>query len=407
MGKFRSTLRRLPFLSRANHQARRLRHQKLFRKHTSSSSKNPFGLIKKFRKHNVASHSFSDIHLNLTNRCKFLQKKLVGLTLVLGVLVTTGHNFSINQARGASSDFTVDDTYAILAGNIDDTPSVTEGGFFLNTSGSESTSGRVGVNGTITYQVQPGDSVSAIASRFGIDSDTVLKVNNISNANRIRVGQELVILPVKGLLHTVKSSDTVETLATKYKVEPSVIIEQNNLDTEEPLLVADTKLIIPGGKVAAPVRTNNDRYIASINSNTGSTVHELGAMPDVSTPATGKLLWPTSGRITQYYHRGHYAIDVASRDKPMIVASKGGTVITASTGWNGGYGNHVIIDHGDGMQTLYAHCDYLSVAVGDEVEEGEVLGRMGNSGRVYGATGIHLHFEVRVNGIKQNPLAYL
>lgn len=118
-------------------------------------------------------------------------------------------------------------------------------------------------------------------------------------------------------------------------------------------------------------------------------------------------MWPTSGMISQYYRAGHYAIDISNREKPMVVASKAGTVTTAANGWNGGYGNYVIIDHGDGMQTLYAHCDYLTVEVGDTVDAGDVIGRMGNTGRVYGATGIHVHYEVRVNGTKQNPLAYL
>jgi murein DD-endopeptidase MepM/ murein hydrolase activator NlpD len=125
-------------------------------------------------------------------------------------------------------------------------------------------------------------------------------------------------------------------------------------------------------------------------------------------PTVGKVfIRPTRGIITQGYKRGHYALDIADASKPPVWAAGSGTVIKASSGtWGGGYGNHVIIDHGNGMQTLYAHLDYLDVSNGDYVSQGAVIGRMGRTGRVYGRTGIHLHFEVRKNGVKQNPAAY-
>ncbi len=309
------------------------------------------------------------------------------------------HSVSSTEAFNANNELSVDETYAVLAsgGENDDLLSVTEGGFFMRGNLENTNDNRVGVNGVLKYTVQPGDSVSMIAQNFGIDSDTVLAVNSLSNANSLRIGQDLLILPVSGLLHKIQTTDTIASIAKKYEVEPEKIVEQNNLVIDE-ALTAGQEIIIPGAKRKVIPTT----YIASSYSGSRS----VGAMPD-TTNNTGKLLWPTSGKITQYYHSGHYAIDIGNRSMPMIVASRRGTVITAATGWNGGYGNYVIIDHGDGMQTLYAHQDYLSVAVGDTVEAGDVLGRMGNSGRVYGATGIHLHYEVRVNGVKKNPLAYL
>jgi len=113
------------------------------------------------------------------------------------------------------------------------------------------------------------------------------------------------------------------------------------------------------------------------------------------------------GSITNGYKAGHYAIDIADRSKPAVWAAGGGTVVKASSGtWGGGYGNHVIIDHGNGVKTLYAHLDSLNVYDGQAVSQGDVIGIMGNTGRVYGATGIHLHWEVIDNGVKKNPTLY-
>ena len=120
------------------------------------------------------------------------------------------------------------------------------------------------------------------------------------------------------------------------------------------------------------------------------------------------LIWPTikKARLTQGYRRGHYAVDIAIRSKAPIFAAASGKVIKAAYGWNGGYGNVVIVDHGNGMQTLYGHNEKLYVTVGQYVEQGQTIAWMGRSGRVYGPTGIHLHFEVRINGVKYNPMNF-
>jgi murein DD-endopeptidase MepM/ murein hydrolase activator NlpD len=112
--------------------------------------------------------------------------------------------------------------------------------------------------------------------------------------------------------------------------------------------------------------------------------------------------------ITQYYHPGHYALDIQTKgDIRPIFAAEAGTVIRAETGWNGGYGNVIEIDHGNGVVTLYGHNEVLYVQKGDVVTRGQEIAKMGHTGRVYGATGIHTHFEVRVNGVKKNPMLYL
>ncbi|MFA5855091.1 MAG: M23 family metallopeptidase [Candidatus Gracilibacteria bacterium] len=122
---------------------------------------------------------------------------------------------------------------------------------------------------------------------------------------------------------------------------------------------------------------------------------------------------PTEGLLTQGYHDGHLAVDIAKKDESgvgvstPILAVKNGTVIEVSTGtYGGGYGNHITLDHGNGVQTFYAHCAEVYVEVGDAVSQGQVIANTGNTGRVYGVTGIHLHFELIVNGEKVNPFDY-
>ena len=113
------------------------------------------------------------------------------------------------------------------------------------------------------------------------------------------------------------------------------------------------------------------------------------------------------GKISKGYRGGHYALDIADRSKPPVWAAASGTVVTASTGtWGRGYGNYVVIDHGDGIQTLYGHMDSVNVYAGQVVSQGDVVGIMGNTGRVYGVTGIHTHWEVIINGVKVNPINY-
>lgn len=121
----------------------------------------------------------------------------------------------------------------------------------------------------------------------------------------------------------------------------------------------------------------------------------------------GQLSFPTIGIITQSFSGNHPALDIGNPEKPGVWAADAGTVILAKEGWNGGYGNYVKIDHGDGSVTLYAHLEEFYVTEGESVASGQVIGKMGNSGNTQGPTGIHLHFEVRQNGQNLNPSKYL
>jgi murein DD-endopeptidase MepM/ murein hydrolase activator NlpD len=142
-------------------------------------------------------------------------------------------------------------------------------------------------------------------------------------------------------------------------------------------------------------------------------VPSVVSAPPVQAPETdvtvGVLQKPCSAACfpTQYYHPGHYAIDMQERGGGPIFAAEAGTVIRADYGWNGGYGNVVEIDHGNDLITVYGHNKELGVKVGDTVSRGQKIADMGNTGLVYGKTGIHVHFEVRLKGVKKNPLLYI
>lgn len=274
---------------------------------------------------------------------------------------------------------------------------ITEDGFLLKPALNSTEGDRSTANEIFAYEVEPGDTLSSLAQRFGIKKETLIMENNLWNINHLRTGMTLNILPVDGISHVIKKGDTVGKIAKKYEVEVEDIVRQNQLEDEE-VLLADSALIIPGGKksVIPPVV------------NYGSSAPANPTIYSYSGGGSGRLIWPTLGsaKLTQGFHGGHYAIDIGNRSKGPIFAAAGGKVIKATYGWGGGYGNHVIIDHGNGMQTLYAHNEKLYVTNGQYVDQGQTIGWMGRSGRVYGPTGIHLHFEVRINGVKYNPMNF-
>lgn len=247
----------------------------------------------------------------------------------------------------------------------------------------------------ITYVVQEGDTISHIAELFSVNTNTILWENKIGPRDFIKPGQELVILPVTGVTHTIARGDTLNAIAARYRAKSEDILEINKLADASELAVG-AKIVIPDGipppapTPAAPARSG------------------LANLTDIfkSAPATpGRFNWPTTARrITQYF-RGwrHTGIDIGNKTGQPIYAADDGVVITS--GWNnGGYGNYIIIDHGNGVHTLYAHNSKNGVSVGDRVSKGDVIGAIGSTGR---STGPHVHFEVRTNGSRVNPLDYL
>ena len=277
-----------------------------------------------------------------------------------------------------------------------------DSGYIVKINPQTEQSNRIGLTDYAVHTVESGESLSVIAARYGVSSDTIMWENNIGNANSLRIGQSLLVPPVDGIGYEVKAGDTLDKIASKYSIEADAIIAQNVLD--ESVIQKGQQLFLPGAKPLAPPVSVANSYR---NVNSYSNVR-VNAPSSDATPAIGKMfIFPTRGGVTQGYHGGHRALDIADRSKPPIWAGASGVVEKVSTGtWGGGYGNHVIINHGNGVKTLYGHMDAVSVSVGQQVSQGDVLGIMGNTGRVYGVTGIHLHWEVIVNGVRQNPYNY-
>jgi len=247
-------------------------------------------------------------------------------------------------------------------------------------------------NDILSYVVQPGDTVFGIADKFNIRPETIMWSNPEleKNPDLLRIGDKLVILPVNGVYHLVKKGDTLEKIAKKYKVKVEDIVNYswNQLESADAQLTPGAHLIVPGGKKPYVARTVS--------------VYR-GKVPNTAKRGTGAFIWPASGTITQGYWHSHRAIDIASWIGNKVVASDSGYVIFA--GWDRtGYGNLIIIDHGNGYRTYYAHLSAIFVRVGDSVARGTRIGSVGSTGH---STGPHLHFEIRYRGVQRNPLGFL
>lgn len=247
-----------------------------------------------------------------------------------------------------------------------------------------------------TYSVTSGDTLSSIAERFGLNITTILWENKLSLSSTLRIGQELTILPVNGIRHTIKNGDTIESLARRYSADAEKILAFNALKSTAPLRLA-TDLIIPDGRPLyeppAQPRTRLARIERFITSRIQQPARRLGQM-----------LWPTPlRRLTQYFSWRHPGIDIKGAMGSPVYAASEGTVSEA--GWNrGGYGNQVILTHTDGKRTRYAHLSRINVKAGEGVRQGEIIGLVGSTGR---STGPHLHFEVIAGGRRLNPLGVL
>ena len=252
--------------------------------------------------------------------------------------------------------------------------------------------------GIITYTVQAGDTIETIAARFKLLPSTLVWSNQeVENQpDQLSIGQVLYILPVDGIWYEVQSDDTIGDIADKYKVTSEDIVNYplNNLGGGANLL-AGTKIVIPNGVKAAAV--------AAVASSSSGGYSSYGSSAAVNPAASGNFMWPTQGSLTQYFGVYHSGIDIAYAVGIPIAAADGGYVSYA--GWdNTGYGYEVLINHGNGFTTRYAHLSQFYVDAGQPVARGQVIAAMGSTGN---STGPHLHFEVIYGGVPQNPLFYL
>ena len=247
------------------------------------------------------------------------------------------------------------------------------------------------------YKVENGDTLSSIAEKKGVSTDTIKWANDLTS-DTIKPEQILKILPVTGVSHEVKTGDTLESVAKKYSAEQQAIVDFpfNDVPDDFKLRVGQL-LIVPDGsppELKAPPKPKvQPQYLA-----------QGPASPAFNAPFGASFIWPTGGQITQYYAWYHPGIDIANRAAPGVAASDGGVVVVA--GWPDaqGYGNRVVVDHGNGYRSLYAHLSNIYVSVGQTVSRGQLVGQMGSTGR---STGTHLHLEIHYKGVPINPLAIL
>jgi LysM repeat protein len=278
-------------------------------------------------------------------------------------------------------------TVGLLAAALNPDPNPAKGGGDIAVVGGAALLSETGPAGTLAdieenqsaaisiYVVREGDTLSGIAKMFGVTTNTIAWANDVSRG-LIRPGQTLIILPISGVRHTVAKGDTLQSIAKKYKADAAEIAQYNHLADNAKFAVGDI-VIVPDGEIALPPSAGRPASLRG----TGGPVYE------------GYYLRPIlSGRRTQGLH-GYNGIDLASYSgAPIIAAAAGEVIIARSGGWNGGYGNYIVISHQNGTQTLYGHLSALAVTAGKSVVRGEIIGYMGSTGR---STGTHLHFEVR------------
>ncbi len=251
---------------------------------------------------------------------------------------------------------------------------------FVTSSGPEDIS---------VYVVREGDTIGTIAEMFDISPNTIRWANDIDVKGTIKPGQDLVILPISGIKHKVTKGETFATIAKKYKGDAREISLFNGIEEGEALVVG-TEIIIPNGESAEVAPTKKP------------TTSSKGT-PSKEAPS-GYYIKPTKGIKTQGKH-DKWAIDIGAKaGTPIWAMASGEVIVSRSGGWGGGYGSYVVVKHGNGTQTLYAHMSRVDVKQGQTVSQGDVLGAVGSTGR---STGDHLHIEIRPGKTGIDPIAIL
>ncbi len=319
---------------------------------------------------------------------------------------------TVTNAASASSN---SQRVPLLSAAVNSDPRATGGGGITVVDGSalQSDQGPDGTAADIAsqpassqisvYTVRQGDTLSEIASMFGVSSNTIIWANDIQKGV-ISPGQTLIILPVSGIQHTIVKGETLASLATKYKSNAHDIASYNGYADTDSLTVGDSVIIPNGVVVSAPTSkssttktSTNAAKIKRIAKGSSSEPYLGGSGPALD----GYFAWPVNGGIITQGLHGWNAVDIGAPRGTTIYAAAAGTVLVAKSGggWNGGYGNNVVIAHPNGTQTLYAHMSKVLTTPGSSVGQGETIGQVGTTGE---STGNHLHFEVRG---AENPFA--
>ena len=289
-------------------------------------------------------------------------------------LLTAAQNIDPNPAKGGG-DITIVNDSALL-------PASGPAGSLADVAGSDlhNNNGQISI-----YIVRPGDTLGGIAEMFNVSINTIRWGNDISRSEAIQPGQELVILPVTGIKYTVKTGGSLRDIIEKHGGNLEEAVEYNDYGADEQL-AAGTEVIIPDGELVTPkatVKVAQSRYTRSTSPPRGTNV-----------PAySGYYIRPINGGTRTQGIHGYNAVDLAApRGTPILAAASGKVIISKNSGWNGGYGKYLVIEHENGTQTLYSHNSQNVVFPGQEVVQGQVVGYVGSTGR---STGPHVHFEIR------------
>lgn len=251
------------------------------------------------------------------------------------------------------------------------------------------------------YVVERGDTPNGIAERFSIEPETLLGGNPqlSQEASLLQTGVELIILPINGVLHDVQPGDSLESISEQYgiPVEDIIAYEPNKLEFPY-RLYPETQIMVPGAVRELFVWTPPD-----LSSVLGRTSREGSGVAPIIV-GTGTFRFPVNSRnFTQFYWYGHPGVDVGLPEGSPVFASDTGTVTFA--GWNiYGFGNLIVVNHGNGYETFYGHLSSINVVPGQIVYQGNVIGATGNSGN---SSGPHIHFEIRLNNFQDNPCGYV
>lgn len=374
------------------------------------------GLQMKFSKNRLFNRTYINRPVIVTDPFGKFIRQTIAISVALLIITSIGpiHVLETGLTADAFTDEMPIEEDELMA---DPTLLINEEGFVIKTSPISEDANRTGYTDMIQHTVVSGDTLSGVAALYGINIKTLMWGNDLSEDSTLKIGQTLIIPPLDGVSHTVvANTETLSAIAKKYGVDTEIIKKHNKVEGDT--IHKGDVLFVPGGvKKDAPkssviVRTGIRTGSRAVNTYDAKVVIASNDAPD----AGKSLIYPTSGKITQGYRGGHYAVDIGNVNQPDIWSAGSGTVVKASGGCpmrsagdrrcGGGYGNYVVIDHGDGLQTLYAHLETIYVSEGQAIESGQAIGKMGNSGRSYGMTGIHLHFEVIKNGVKKNPSNY-
>lgn len=278
--------------------------------------------------------------------------------------------------------------------NSDATFNVYSGSIRTSTEKDNSNYGAISI-----YEVKSGDTLGSIAKLFNVSKNTIIWANNLVD-QKIKLGQTLLIFPMNGIEYKVNFGGTVYDIAKKYNADPNEIAEYNGISVNKVLEKGDV-LFIPNAEMQIEVAEEKENTKQpskpSIKNIVKSTIKNI-AEKIIKTGEklnTGYYILPVSGCIKTQGLHGPYgtAVDYGCKVGTKVVASAGGSIIRASEhGYNGGYGDVVIISHPNNTQTIYAHLSKVFVSIGEKVNQGEIVGETGNTGL---STGPHIHFETR------------